>query len=116
MPWRMWLLAEEIQGSGVRFRGAKIRMKPKKKTGPFHGSPIEDYCMIGDCETVSGEQPEWLCWLSGGLHCGTMWVCLQRSICRQGSVWWELSTGSVAYFVPLCSAIAMPGLWKLSSC
>ncbi|HWZ00816.1 MAG TPA: glycoside hydrolase family 15 protein [Edaphobacter sp.] len=55
-----------MQGSGARFRGAKFRMKPKKKTEPFHGSPIEDYCMIGDFETaalVSREGSiDWLCW------------------------------------------------------
>jgi hypothetical protein len=25
----------------------------KKNAGPLHGSPIEDYCMIGDCETAA---------------------------------------------------------------
>ncbi len=64
---------------------------PKKKSvGSLHGSLIEDYCMIGDCETaalVSREGSiDWLCWptFSSG-------ACFAALLGTQDHGFWKLS-------------------------
>ena len=65
-------------------------MERKKKTGLFHGSPIEDYCMIGDCETaalVSREGSiDWLCWptFSSG-------ACFAALLGTRDNGYWQIS-------------------------
>ena len=48
VPGCMWLLAEEMQS-----QERDLRHGTKEEDGAVHGSPIEDYCMIGDCETAA---------------------------------------------------------------
>ncbi|MCU1251124.1 MAG: Glucoamylase [Edaphobacter sp.] len=65
-------------------------MERKKKTGTFHASRIEDYCMIGDCETaalVSREGSiDWLCWptFSSG-------ACFAALLGTRGHGYWQIA-------------------------
>lgn len=61
-----------------------------KKAGPLHGSPIEDYCMIGDCETaalVSREGSiDWLC-----LPSFSSAACFAALLGTQDHGFWKIS-------------------------
>jgi GH15 family glucan-1,4-alpha-glucosidase len=58
----MWLLAEGMRSLK---RGPVVERK-NKKAAPLQGSRIEDYGMIGDCETAAlvsrDGSIDWLCW------------------------------------------------------
>jgi GH15 family glucan-1,4-alpha-glucosidase len=67
-----------------------MERKKKKKTGPWHASRIEDYCMIGDFETaalVSREGSiDWLCWptFSSG-------ACFAALLGTRDNGYWQIS-------------------------
>jgi GH15 family glucan-1,4-alpha-glucosidase len=79
-----------VAGGRNGAKGVPMAGPKKKSVGSLHGSLIEDYCMIGDCETaalVSREGSiDWLCWptFSSG-------ACFAALLGTQDHGFWKIS-------------------------
>src|ERR1700743_2694591 len=77
-------------GKNAGREGERSVRERKKSTGPLHGSLIEDYCMIGDCETaalVSREGSiDWLC-----LPSFSSAACFAALLGTQDHGFWKIS-------------------------